>query len=69
MTSKIGVETAPSVLRGDQVRDVSDIVDVAVPNHGDGRQPTIQAVRDGESISEIKMRCTCGEVIRLKCEY
>lgn len=32
-------------------------------------QPSITLIKEGDSVRVIEITCTCGEVIRLQCEY
>ena len=37
---------------------------------GSGHKPAVtQVIRDGERITHIEVRCSCGEVITLECGY
>lgn len=38
-----------------------------VPLHA--HQPVLNLKRDGDRITEIEIRCGCGQVIRLECDY
>jgi hypothetical protein len=31
--------------------------------------PTVECVRDGDTVRYIDVRCSCGQVTRLVCEY
>lgn len=59
--------TAGQILSGHQVRVAAQplmITDKPV----DG-SPTVQVRRDGGRITEIHVRCPCGELIVMDCEY
>jgi hypothetical protein len=32
-------------------------------------QPVVKLIKDGETVKVIEIHCSCGEVIRLDCEY
>lgn len=35
----------------------------------DGKGPRITLLREGDKVQTIEIHCTCGEIIRLDCEY
>ena len=45
-------------------------VDPAVPAaHSGDTQPAVTLKRDGDRITHIVVRCACGQVTELACEY
>ncbi len=41
----------------------------AAPSSVPAHQPTIQVQREGDRIRQIRIQCSCGEVIELDCVY
>ncbi|HUI06947.1 MAG TPA: hypothetical protein VL486_08055 [Verrucomicrobiae bacterium] len=37
--------------------------------HSAEDQPTVTLKRDGDRVTHIVVRCTCGQVMELACEY
>jgi hypothetical protein len=56
-----------SVISGNHVRLAPHPIVVA-ENHADGT-PIVTLRREGDLIKEIQIRCACGELIVLDCEY
>lgn len=60
----------PAVLSGQQVKLSEDTVRIGAPvSHGRHGEPTIQLVREDGIVRAIDITCTCGERIRILCEY
>jgi hypothetical protein len=60
------LESGP-VISGNHVRLAPHPIVVA-ENHADGT-PIVTLRREGDLIKEIQIRCACGELIVLDCEY
>ena len=39
---------------------------LTTPTHG---EPTIELQKEGEKVTGVTVRCGCGQVIRLECDY
>ena len=39
------------------------------PAHAHGRLPVVTLKRDGDRVTHIQVRCSCGEVVELDCAY
>jgi hypothetical protein len=65
------VRPTPSpVVNADRVRFGSEAVRIGVPRPGGApREPRIHLVREDGMIRAIEVTCTCGERIRIVCEY
>lgn len=59
-------ESSP-ILSGNHVRLASHPIVIA-DKHADGT-PIVTLRRDGNVIKEIQIRCACGELIVLDCQY
>lgn len=57
-----------SVLHAPEIRVEASASQVAVPVGG-VHEPRVELVRDGDVVSAIDVHCTCGERIRILCEY
>ncbi len=49
------------------VRTGEELARVFVPENG--AAPTVECYQDGDVIQHIDVRCSCGQVTRLMCEY
>ena len=38
-------------------------------SEGGDREPRITLVKDGDTVKTIEIKCTCGALIRLDCEF
>lgn len=47
----------------------SDTKIVALPNSHTHTQANIELKREGDRITQIRVRCRCGETIEIDCEY
>jgi hypothetical protein len=53
-----------------QVRVSDEAVPIGAPSRGESvGEPKIQLVREGGVIRAIEVICSCGELIRIRCEY
>ena len=41
----------------------------SAPNGHPPGIPTLEVIRDGDRVSRIQVRCACGELIELDCDY
>ena len=58
------------VVSADRIRVSDEAVPIGVPHHGEARgEPKIQLVREGGVIRAIEVICSCGELIRIRCDY
>ena len=39
------------------------------PDPQQRHEPKITLVKDGETVRQIHIKCTCGEILHLDCEY
>lgn len=59
-----------AILSSDEVRVGTESVRVGAPRPGGVRnEPTIQLVREDGVIRAIDVVCSCGERIRVRCDY
>lgn len=52
-----------------QVRDSGERTRVTIPRHGHAEEPVIELVREGDVVRAIDITCSCGQRIRLLCDY
>jgi hypothetical protein len=58
------------IVPADRVRVSTEAVPIGVPRRGESKgEPKIQLVRDGGVIRAIEVICSCGELIRIRCDY
>lgn len=57
-----------AVVPADCVRLSAEAVRVGAPGPV-GREPTVQLVREDGVVRAIDVTCSCGERIRVRCEY
>lgn len=58
------------VVSGARVRVSAEAVRVGPPRPVDtGPEPKVQVIHEGDVIREIRVVCTCGERICIRCEY
>jgi hypothetical protein len=58
------------LVSADRVRVSEEAVLIGVPRAGESRgEPKIQLVREGGVIRAIEVVCSCGELIRIRCDY
>ena len=58
------------VVPADRVRVSDEAVPIGAPSPGGSRgEPKIQLVREGGVIRAIEVVCSCGELIRIRCDY
>ncbi|AWM37377.1 hypothetical protein [Gemmata obscuriglobus] len=58
------------VVRAARVRVTGEPVRIGAPAPtGGGHEPTVRVVREGDLIQALEVTCTCGERIRIRCEY
>lgn len=55
----------PLVIRAEHIRVETDRVPIGVPRPG----PKVEVIRDGDAIRAIEVTCSCGERIRIECDY
>jgi len=41
---------------------------IGAENGGQGKEPEIQIIKEGEKVSEIIVTCSCGRVIDIECQ-
>lgn len=41
----------------------------SAPSCAAPQKPTITLQRDGQRVTQIRIQCSCGQVINLECEY
>jgi hypothetical protein len=63
-------ESGSLVVPAKRVRVSDETVSIGVPRAGETRsEPKIQLVREGGVIRAIEVICSCGELIRIRCDY
>ena len=59
-----------AVVTADRVKLSADPVRVGVPPAAGGRaEPSVQLVREDGVIRAVDVTCSCGERIRIRCDY
>lgn len=70
MKHETHVETGSLVVPANRVRVTDEAVVIGVPRSNETRgEPKIQLVREGGVIRAIEVICSCGELIRIRCDY
>jgi hypothetical protein len=67
-----GLAGGGQLVPAEQVRVSDEAVPIGAPQPARSQargEPKIQLVRDGGVIRAIEVICSCGELIRIKCEY
>ena len=59
--------TARTTHPNQAVRTGEELARVFVPENA--AVPTVECYKDGEVIRHIDIRCSCGQITRLMCEY
>lgn len=58
------------VVRAARVRVSEEAVRIGGPAKPDApAEPTVRIVREGDVIQALEVTCSCGERIRIRCEY
>lgn len=58
------------VVRAARVRVAGEAVRVGAPAPAAGPGgPTVRVVREGDAVQALEVTCSCGERIRIRCEY
>lgn len=58
------------VVRAARVRVSEEAVRIGGPARPDGpTEPTVRIVREGDLIQALEVTCSCGERIRIRCDY
>ena len=58
------------VVRAARVRVGGEPVRIGAPApQGASPEPTVRIVREGDVIQALEVTCSCGERIRIRCEY
>jgi hypothetical protein len=58
------------IVPADRVRVSGEAVPIGAPRRVESRgEPKIQLVREGGVIRAIEVICSCGELIRIRCDY
>lgn len=57
-----------AVIPGQCVRLSDETAPVLVPRRG-GVEPRVELIRSGDKIRAIDITCSCGQRIRLRCDY
>ena len=57
-----------SVIPGQHVRLSDETAQVGAPRRG-AAEPKVELIRSGDKIRAIDITCTCGQRIRLRCDY
>lgn len=63
-----GSSTRGRVIRGSAVQN-SGTSSIAIPAGADHRKTEVHLIREGEIVREIEVTCSCGEILRLHCQY
>jgi hypothetical protein len=56
------------VIRGSTLAS-DDLSSVAIPAGPGHQQTEVHLIREGDIVREIEVTCSCGEVLRLLCQY
>ncbi|AMV25024.1 hypothetical protein VT84_11550 [Gemmata sp. SH-PL17] len=58
------------VVRATRVRVSEEAVRIGAPAPGGAPgEPTVRVIREGDVVQAIEVVCSCGERIRIRCEY
>lgn len=66
---RVGGTTSGCVIPNQRVVVVSAPVQIPSPQTDGGDPAGLRIQRDGELVRSIEVTCSCGEVIRLECDY
>lgn len=57
------------VVPGHCIRLTEEPARVGVPQNGHASDPQVEVIREGDIIRAIDITCSCGQRIRLRCDY
>ncbi|MBP3960903.1 hypothetical protein J8F10_37250 [Gemmata sp. G18] len=58
------------VVRATRVRVSEEAVRIGAPvPPGASGEPTVRIIREGDVIQALEVTCSCGERVRIRCEY
>ena len=61
---------APSIIRADHVHLDPSAARIGVQREGKSRtEPRIELIYDGDVVRALEVICSCGERIRIRCDY
>lgn len=52
-----------------RVRLAEQVTAIGVPGQTAVPEPHVTLIRQGDVVEAIEIRCSCGELIRLRCQY
>ncbi len=62
--------TGGPVVRAAHVRVSEEVIPIGAPAlEGAAGGPTVRIVREGDVIQMLEVVCSCGERIRIRCDY
>jgi hypothetical protein len=62
--------TGSPVVRAGRVQVSEEVVRIgAPPSEEKPGEPTVRIVREGDAVQALEVTCSCGERIRIRCEY
>lgn len=60
--------TRSRVIRGTAI-NTSEPRSVVIPTGAGHQQTEVNLIREGDVVREIEVTCSCGEILRLICQY
>ena len=61
--------SANEVISGDHVVEVPGALPIPAGSAGVPGGASIDTIRDGQTIKQINVRCSCGQTIQIACDY
>jgi hypothetical protein len=58
-----------TLVPGHCVRLSPDAARVVIPGSQGSHEPRVEIIREGDVIKIIELTCTCGQRMRLRCDY
>ncbi len=69
LPARAGTTQVTRVLSQANVRIQTDPIRVGVRDEAHSHDPVINVVRRGDRVHQIEIRCGCGQLIQLECDY
>ena len=67
--SVVNPDPGKRVVPAGQVRESGLRVKLAIPGHDALDEPILEVVRDGDVVRALDIICSCGQRIRVLCDY